>query len=116
MSDEIVREPIDVDEKVDSLTFNLADKVPTSEVIERLEELKTRYLRQVYTDVKMSLERRSKEEIDIVLYGSRKESKEECASRVAQEENKAKFIREQQLKEYLRLKRLFENEDTSDGN
>ena len=115
MSEEISKDPIDVDEKVDKITFHIEDKIPTSEVIRRLDEFKTKLLRQKYTDVKMGLERRSKEEIDIVLFGSRQEDKDETSARVAQEEAQAKFIKEQQLKEYLKLKRLFENEDASDG-
>lgn len=115
MSEEINKDPIDIDEKVDKITFHIEDKIPTSEVISRLDEFKTKLLRQKYTDVKMGLERRSKEEIDIVLFGSRQEDKDETSARVAQEEAQAKFIKEQQLKEYLKLKRLFENEGTSDG-
>ena len=105
---EINREPADVDQKETHITFNVKDKLSMNEIIDRLKEVETGLLNQHYTSVKLGLERRSKEEIDLVIFGSRKENDRELEARVIEEEAKAKFVKEQQLKEYLRLKKIFE--------
>ena len=102
----IDREPQDIDEKAEKITFALDDKILTSEVITRLDDFKTK-LSNRYDDVKMSLERRSKTEIDIIIHGSRKETKDELAARILKEEAEEKFVKGQQLKEYLKLKKIF---------
>lgn len=99
---------IDVDERLEEVTFRLDEKRTVEDVVAMLEEAKRKHLKLRWTGVKIGLERRSKEEIDIVLFGSRKESPEETNVRVMREKQQEKFKEEQEMKEYLRLKRKFE--------
>jgi len=104
--------PIDVDERLEETTFKLDERRSADDMIALLEEAKRKHLKLRWTNVKVGLERRSKEEIDLVIFGSRKESQDEANLRIAREKQEQKFKEDQELKEYLRLKRKFEK----DGN
>ena len=102
--------PVDVDERLSEVTFKLEDKKTADELIALLEDIKRKHLKLKWTNVKIGLERRSKEEIDMVIYGCRPEEPAETQARVNTTKAKQKFMEEQELKEYLRLKRKFEGD------
>jgi predicted nucleotidyltransferase len=102
--------PIDVDERLSEVTFKLTDRKTADEMIAMLEEAKRKHLKLKWSNVKVGLERRSKEEIDLVIYGSRLEDTNETQARLNETRTRQKFVEEQELKEYLRLKRKFEGD------
>ena len=102
--------PIDVDERLSEVTFKLEDRKTADELIALLEDAKRRHLKLKWTNVKIGLERRSKEEIDLVIFGTRAEDAQETQARVQGAKTRQKFVEEQELKEYLRLKRKYEGD------
>lgn len=110
----ITNTPIEVDERIDNVSFGLNDKKSADELISIISDMKSKYLKLKWTDVKVGLERKSKEEIDIVFYGCRLEEQSETQARINTISMKQKFMEEQEMKEYLRLKRKFENKSNSD--
>jgi predicted nucleotidyltransferase len=102
--------PIDIDERLNEVTFKLEDRKTVDELIALLEDIKRKHLKLKWTGVKIGLERRSKEEIDMVIYGCRPEEPAETSARVNTTKAKQKFMEEQELKEFLRLKRKYEGD------
>lgn len=108
---EIIREPIDVDEKIGVVFGGKHTEVTVTDLLEELELLKSKHMQQHWTDLKVKLEHTGerKNGLQFVLYGVRKESEDETQARVKKQEAEQAFIDQEKWKEFQRLKRYFDD-------
>lgn len=110
MTEEIIREPIDVDEKIGVVFGGKHTEVTIGDLQEELEVLRSKHMQQHWVDLKLKLEHTGerKNGLQFVLYGVRKETEDEALTRVKKQEAELAFIDQQKWKEYQRLKRYFD--------
>jgi len=108
MSDEINKDPIDVDERLSTIFGGKDTELPVLELIDTLTELNKKHMQEKWTSVKVSLVHSGeKDGLTLDLLGVRSESKDETEARVERQEQEAKFVFDEKWKSYKSLRKFF---------
>ena len=113
MSDENEKDPITVDERIETVFGGKDIEKTVPELIEELTDLNAKHMQQKWDSVKVKLiHSGSSDGLALELFGTRRESQDETDARVERQAQEDKFVFKQKWEQFKELKAFFkENKD-----
>lgn len=95
----------------DSIDFLKIDGVDTLELTRWLEEKRAENIRKVYVSFNVKIIKDDRHGMGLLFSGVREETPQETKDREAKEQASRKAVEEAELKEFLRLKKIYGKKD-----
>jgi hypothetical protein len=107
MSEEVNKEPQEVSENLEVVISTGDQALSLEDFINKVEEIKKQNVHKSYEKLNVSMITKNNASV-LMIQGVRKENQKELDERVMKDQVKKKSLEEQELKDYIRLKKKFD--------
>ena len=111
MSEEINKDPKDVNEELEVIIATGDKAISIDDFVNKVDQVKRTNAHKAYETFNISMITKNGAAV-LMFSGTRKETQDELNDRTTREQIKKKNLEEQELKDYIRLKKKFEKKNS----